>query len=409
MQNQQNNIPPQPHYHEEDEIDLMELIFTLWKRKIFIILFTLIPTLLLGAYFYLNDSPSYKVTSYLNNPGRVVINQESFRTNQENLKGNQESFTPKGKLSIKYKDGIYLNQYNLLKNILNSNKFKKQLNKNLSKNKNLKNLANEIKLSSSPRIEKFKNISKNEGKAYTTINQLKITRNYSDEKLGGKANNLIIKTLLSNYINHTLSDKISKLLNITKNKISEYKVSKLSLKNELSSLEKRLKKLKSINKNKDQKQEQSISSSMLRFNLNNNSNYLPINEQIEMLNSKIVKYESQLDTYQNKIQNYRSLEKQLTQLSKKDKDVTLAKLNKKIENSESSFAKIILNRLGTNISALKDNFSEIRTSITKKESKLKLKLAITLIIFFIISILIAFLLEGIKNYKATHNENSSRK
>ena len=48
----------------EDEIDLKELFATIWKRKIFIVLFTFFVTLLAIIYAY-NKTPIYEVKSYI--------------------------------------------------------------------------------------------------------------------------------------------------------------------------------------------------------------------------------------------------------------------------------------------------------------------------------------------------------
>ena len=51
-------------YIQEDEIDLKELFITIWKRKIFIVLFTFFVTLLAIIYAY-NKTPIYEVKSYI--------------------------------------------------------------------------------------------------------------------------------------------------------------------------------------------------------------------------------------------------------------------------------------------------------------------------------------------------------
>ena len=43
----------QQRYIEEDEIDLRELFLTLWEKKVFILLFTIIVTILASIYAFI--------------------------------------------------------------------------------------------------------------------------------------------------------------------------------------------------------------------------------------------------------------------------------------------------------------------------------------------------------------------
>ncbi len=62
------------NYVEEDEIDLKELFKTIWDKKFFIIIFTIIITITAGIYAY-TKTPIYEVKSYIE---LGYINKESI-------------------------------------------------------------------------------------------------------------------------------------------------------------------------------------------------------------------------------------------------------------------------------------------------------------------------------------------
>ncbi len=62
------------NYVEEDEIDLKELFKTIWDKKFFIIIFTIIITIIAGIYAY-TKTPIYEVKSYIE---LGYINKESI-------------------------------------------------------------------------------------------------------------------------------------------------------------------------------------------------------------------------------------------------------------------------------------------------------------------------------------------
>ena len=55
----QNNDQNLENY-QSNEIDLMEIIYPLWKKKLFITSFTLILTIAVGAFLYFYIPISYK-------------------------------------------------------------------------------------------------------------------------------------------------------------------------------------------------------------------------------------------------------------------------------------------------------------------------------------------------------------
>ena len=57
-----------------DEIDLIAIITTLWKKKLFIISFTLVLTILTGVVLYLLTTRSYQITTSYNNISLPVGN-----------------------------------------------------------------------------------------------------------------------------------------------------------------------------------------------------------------------------------------------------------------------------------------------------------------------------------------------
>ena len=68
------NIEEKNKYLEEDEIDLRELFKTIWDKKVFIILVTLIITVLAGVYAY-SKTPIYEAN--------VLIEIGDYKTNQD--------------------------------------------------------------------------------------------------------------------------------------------------------------------------------------------------------------------------------------------------------------------------------------------------------------------------------------
>ena len=92
----------QQRYIEEDEIDLRELFLTLWEKKVFILLFTIIVTILASIYAFIK-TPIYEVkavievgtfnsnnsnnSNYIENPQNLI--KKLLILNKENIKGIQ--------------------------------------------------------------------------------------------------------------------------------------------------------------------------------------------------------------------------------------------------------------------------------------------------------------------------------
>ena len=94
----------QQRYIEEDEIDLRELFLTLWEKKVFILLFTIIVTILASIYAFIK-TPIYEVkavievgtfnsnnnsnSNYIENPQNLI--KKLLILNKENIKGIQDA------------------------------------------------------------------------------------------------------------------------------------------------------------------------------------------------------------------------------------------------------------------------------------------------------------------------------
>jgi len=75
----ETHINEQANYHE-DEIDLIELVAKLWKEK-WLIIFSTIVAVILGALYAFTYTPVYKISAQLNKPTKseiVAFNQTDF-------------------------------------------------------------------------------------------------------------------------------------------------------------------------------------------------------------------------------------------------------------------------------------------------------------------------------------------
>ena len=355
-----------------DEIDLIEFLMVLWKRKIFIILFTLIFTFIIALFLYFFIPKSYECKTSFNN--------------------------------IEMSTGEYIS----LKNFFFSYKTKMQIVSNLPSRlkkeveQKMNFLENTFEIKSYPDL---KDIKKSKDETQSDITNLYVivkSEKFDDlELLNNITKNIILKNIILNSAKLFISNRISelqKLVYVLSEK--EYMVSKVIPIEEL-----KLKELKKLqNSNSPIINESNYAT--LQFNLEDKLQYLPIQNQITMLESSILDSKSDISLFKLRINWYNETIDELYKLSEIIKNERVPStegllqiFRDMINHCKSAYAKSTLSDFYSLL--FTDNLRYTNNSITSLtliSRKIALKAAIVFVVLLVISVAYVLLSEAVKRY-----------
>jgi len=415
-----NDIQEEANIYE-DEINLIDYLLVLWKHKWFILLGSIMPTLMVGLIIYFLPR-DYTITY-------TYDVKDQYRT--YDVKDQYKTYDVKDRYKDQYRDRTTMDvsnwnlderNYNILISRFYSEENTDKIISKLREN-GLEQYAKQI-ITAGNKLDGLKSLLKFEPvPTYIDLSDTKIADAEQLEKLRqlkalllkmtiiGKPKNDIprisaaIRDNLENVTPvYVVQEQLSTEIRTHKARLANIESNKFSLKLALKTNNVALEKLKSM---KPQTQDEVESNVLLQFDVGGRSEYLPLGYQIQALESEIVSLEKQVGANRENYEYYKNLlalnEKLLAGLKKgissyytiQQYHSFLIKLIDDYEAEElkdylKSYIKKIENRIAASVP-----ITENPTIYPVAKGTVK-KSAIVFVIALMLSVFVAFLLESLK-------------
>jgi len=406
----------------EEEINLIDYFRVLWKRKWFILLGSIIPTLIVGLIIFF--LPRDYTTTY------TYDVKDQFRDRSGDRSGDQSGDQPGDRFRDQFRDQTVVDVSNWN---LNEKNYTVLLNRFYSK-ENLSRILTRLQqaslsefaesISNTSETKEIEKIVKFEAlPPYIDLSKVKETDPIKLEKIGQ------LKALLLNMTVTASSQKdISKIASVIRDNLEnivpvylvaeqlnlstrEFKAKMAGIEKDKFALQLALKKsnsvlakLKNVKTETLNKTEGDI---MLQFDVGGRSEYLPIEYQIQTVESRIIQLEETIKDDENKYGYYKDLlslnEKLFAEVKNKASSgyaieqfrLFLLESVKEVEKEElknylSSYTKKVENRIAASTPVIENPSIYAVSKGTVK------KTTIVFVISVMISVFAAFLLEGIR-------------
>lgn len=362
------NYQPNEVY-KNDEIDLIAFIILLWKKKVIIISFTVIFSIIVGIYLYFFTSRPYTITTSIDNMDLVPSDFVA-------IKNMIVSDKTKSEISSLLPD---------------------ELKRSLLQNANY--LKNIVKISSYPDLEKVK-----KGEEIGRINALYITTGGSDQKNSTLVNSAVYHTILKKLIFKKTSFLLDKEFYVMQTKLHDLSKKEVIFTQRLPMEKQKLESMKKLEKNAVERVESSYPA--LQFEIGNKLQYLPLGTQINMLETGMINDKASLTRFKQEKKRYAEISNELAKLKNDfpnpksfDAVLFLKKVRKIAENSKSKYAKATFFSYYNmfNIEMLKYK-SNTGTSLEVGSRKILSKTGIAFVMFLFISSVFVLLSEAVKNH-----------
>ncbi len=395
----------------EDEINLADYLFVLWKRKYLILLGSLIPALIVGLILFFSPR-NYKVTYVYDVRGQRTYDVKD----QSDYEVGDRSMYPVGSRSVYDASNWNLNKKNytmFLNRFYSAENTSKIVTKMREERLSAAGLNNfvtfdvsppyidlsRIKLTDPIQLEKVRQLSAQ------LLNMTIISRSRNDlSKIS-----LVIRDNLENVIPlYMVEEQLNSAARRLRAEISYIKENNFELELALKTNKMILDKLKKIKISSSDNKKGNIA---LQFDISGKTEYLPVQYQVQAVESKTIQLEEEITATKEKNNYYKELlalnEKLFAELKKKASsyytiqqfhsflsDLVDTYPNNNLKNYLASYIKRIENRMSASAPVSENpKISSIAKGTAKKST-------IVFAIALMISVFAAFLLEGIQKSRA---------
>ena len=409
-QSADNHVPEEANIYE-DQINLIDYFRVLWKRKCFILLGSIIPTLLVGLIIFLlprhyTITYTYDVEDQFKDQfkdqfaRRSAVDITNWNLSQKNYNVLLSRFYSKENLS---KIATRLQQAGF-----------GQYTESISRARGLKGLENLVKLEVLPSYIDLDEVDQTDPAKLEQIRPLEaqllnVTITGTTLKDLSKTS-LAIRDNLENIIPvYLIAEQLSVGMRELRANMADIEKEKFALQLVLKKSEAILEKLKNV---KTEPADRAASGIVLQFDVGSRSEYLPIEYQIQTAESRIIQLEETATHNEKKYKYYEDLlslnERLLAQIKSRSSSAYtiqqfqsfLIELTKEFEQEEelkdylSSYVKGVENRIAVSVPVTEEPRIYAVSRGTVK------KTIIVFVVLLMLTTLAAFLLEGIKKSQA---------